>query len=48
MITPYLYDLINDHRIVKRVWKIQVNMRVNFVSSKALEKLPLFMGGVVT
>ena len=48
MITPYLYDLINDHRIVKRVWKIQVNMRVNFVSSKALEKLALFMGGVVT
>ena len=34
MITPYLYDLINDHRIVKRVWKIQINMRVNFVSSK--------------
>ena len=48
MITPYLCDLINDHRIVKRVWKIQVNMRVNFVSSKALEKLALFMGGVVT
>ena len=21
-ITPYLYDLINDHRIVRRVWKI--------------------------
>ena len=34
MITPYLYDLINDHRIVKRVWKIQINMRDNFVSSK--------------
>ena len=22
-ITPYLYDLINDHRIARRVWKIQ-------------------------
>ena len=33
-IKPYLYDLINDHRIVRRVWKIQINMRVNFVFSK--------------
>ena len=33
-ITPYLYDLINDHRIVRRVWKIQINMHVNFVTSK--------------
>ena len=32
-ITPYLYDLINDHRIVRRVWKIQLNMYVNFISS---------------
>ena len=31
-ITPYLYDLINDHRIVRRVWKIQINMHVNFIS----------------
>ena len=31
--TPYLYDLINDHRIVRRVWKIQINMHVNFISS---------------
>ena len=34
MITPHLYDLINDHRIVRRVWKIQINMHVNFVTSK--------------
>ena len=34
MTTSYLYDLINDHRIVGRVWKIQINMHVNFVSSK--------------
>ena len=33
-IKPYLYDLINDHRIVRRVWKIQIYMRVNFVFSK--------------
>ena len=32
-ITPYLYDLINDHRIVRRVWKIQINMHVSFISS---------------
>ena len=33
-ITPYLYDLINDHRIVRRVWKIQTNMHVSFISSR--------------
>ena len=26
--------MINDHRIARRVWKIQISMRVNFVSSK--------------
>ena len=33
-ITPYLHDLINDHRIARRVWKIQINMHVNFFSSR--------------
>ena len=33
-ITPYLYDLINDHRIARRVWKIQINMHANFISSR--------------
>ena len=33
-IRPYLYDLINDHRIARRVWKIQINMHVNFISFK--------------
>ena len=33
-IRPYLYDLINDHKIDRRVWKIQINMHVNFISSK--------------
>ena len=26
--------MINDHRIARRVWKIQISMRVNFISSK--------------
>ena len=30
----YLYDLINDHRIARRVWKIQINMHINSISSK--------------
>ena len=30
----HLLDLINDHRIVRRVWKIQINMHVNFISSR--------------
>ena len=33
-IKPHLYDLINDHRIVRKVWKFQISMHVNFVSSK--------------
>ena len=33
-ITQHLYDLINDHRIAKRVWKIQITMYINFISSK--------------
>ena len=33
-ITSHLNDLINDHRIVRRVWKNQKSMRVNFISSK--------------
>ena len=26
--------MINDHRIASRVWKFQITMRVNFISSK--------------
>ena len=33
-ITPHLYDLINDQKFARRVWKIQISMRVNFISSK--------------
>ena len=33
-IVPHLYDLINNLRIPRRVWKIQISMRINFISSK--------------
>ena len=33
-IKSHLYDLINDNRIARRVWKIQISMRVNFISSR--------------
>ena len=33
-IRPYLYYLINDHRIARGVWKIQINKHVNFISSR--------------
>ena len=33
-IKPQLYDLIKDHRIVRRVWKIQICTHVNLVSSR--------------
>ena len=33
-ITPHLYDWINDHRIARRVQKIQISICVNFISSK--------------
>ena len=26
--------MINDHKIARRVWKIQINIHVNFISSK--------------
>ena len=38
IIAPYLYDLINDHKIARRVWKIQINMHVNFISSRVTGK----------
>ena len=34
---PYLSDLINDHKAIRnesKEWKNQINMHVNFVSSK--------------
>ena len=36
-IMPYLSDLINDHKTIRNEsneWKIQINMHVNFISSK--------------
>ena len=45
-ITPHLYDLINDHRIARRVWKIQISMRVNYISSKDTgETLTIYVWG---
>ena len=45
-ITPHLYDLINDHRIARRVWKIQISMRVNYISSKdTVETLTIYVWG---
>ena len=37
MIMPYLRDIINDHKATKtqsEAWKIQISMRINFISSK--------------
>ena len=47
-IIPYLYDLINDPSIARRVWKIQINMHVNFIFLKILEKLVFIICGVIT
>ena len=36
-IMPYLRDIINDHKNIRnesKEWKIQINMHVNFISSK--------------
>ena len=38
-IKSHLYDLINDNRIARRVWKIQISMRANFISSKDTGKI---------
>ena len=38
---PYLRDMINDHKpgeTKSEVWKIQISMRVNFISSKDKEE----------
>ena len=33
-ISQHLYDLVSDHRIARKVWKIQLFMCVNFISPK--------------
>ena len=33
-IRPRLYDLVTDRKIARKVWKIQISIRVNFISSK--------------
>ena len=50
-ITPYLSDIINDHKAIRnesKEWKIQITMHVNFISSKMQETLVLFLYGVIT
>ena len=50
MITPYLTDLINDHKNIRNSeWKIQLNMGVNFISTndRGEEKFVLFMWIVI-
>ena len=37
MISPYLSDMINDHK-TKRGWKIQLTMQISFISSKDSEE----------
>ena len=37
IITPYLRDMINDHK-TRREWKIQLIMRTNFISHKDSEE----------
>ena len=33
-IRPRLYDLVTDRKIARKVWKIQISIRVNFIFSK--------------
>ena len=33
-IISHIYDLINDHKVARRIWKIQISIHVNFISSK--------------
>ena len=43
MITPYLTDLINDHKNIRNSeWKIQLNMGVNFISSNDTGEIHTF------
>ena len=38
---PHLHDMINDHKATKnksKVWKIQISVHVNFISSKDTEE----------
>ena len=39
-ITSHLYDLINDHRIARRVWKIRISTSASFISSKDTGETP--------
>ena len=50
MIKPYLSDLINDQKAIENnsnEWKIQINMHVNFFLLMIIEKIILFLCGVI-
>ena len=38
MIRPYLGDIINDH-MAQGEWRIQLSMRINFMSSKDSDEI---------
>ena len=40
MITPYLSNIINDHK-TRDEWKIQLTTAINFISSETLMRLVL-------
>ena len=39
MIRPYLRDTINDYK-TRRKWKIQLTMRINFISFRDSKETP--------
>ena len=50
VIVPHLADFINDHRNIRNEsneWKIQLNMGVNFFSSKDTGEIQPFLCGVI-
>ena len=42
-ITPHLHNLINEHRIARRVWEIQISMHVNFIPSKDIGETQIYV-----
>ena len=49
-IMPYLGDIINYHKAIRnesKEWKIQINMHVNFVSSKDTGETCTILCGVI-
>ena len=50
MIIPYLRDLINEHKNIRNKsneWKVQLNMKINFISSNDTGENRTFLCGVI-